>query len=222
MRSAAGTISPADWYLEAAAESPPAAKPAPKAPPAAELDDEALLQRITLRDEAAFRLLVERHLDRAYAIALRFLRNAADAEDVVQDVMLKVWSNPGIWQSGRGKFTTWLYRVVTNRCVDLRRRPATEKMDEAPEVIDDRPDAEATLHQGEVNTLLERAMARLPPQQRIALILSYTDGMSNAEIAEIMETTVTAVESLLKRGRQQLRELLRRAEPAIRASFGNH
>ncbi|MDR3476221.1 MAG: RNA polymerase sigma factor [Devosia sp.] len=185
-------------------------------------DDAALLERIGRGEEAAFRHLVERHIDRAYAIALRFLRNPADAEDVVQDVLLKVWSNPGVWQSGKAKFTTWLYRVITNRCVDLQRRPRTQEIDEGTEVADDQPDAEATLHQNEVNGMLERAMGRLPDQQRIALILAYTDSMSNPEIAEIMETTVSAVESLLKRGRQQLRALLRASEPAIRDSFSNN
>ena len=95
--------------------------------------DEELLDRLAADDEAAFRLLVERHIDRAFGIALRLLGSRADAEDVVQDTMLKVWTHRGQWQHGRAKFSTWLYRVVTNRCIDLHRRPRTDNVDAVPE-----------------------------------------------------------------------------------------
>ncbi len=181
--------------------------------------DDELLELITQGDESAFRELVERHVDRAYALALRILRNGADAEDVVQDTLLKIWSQRGTWQSGRAKFSTWLYRVVTNRCLDLRRRPKTEDMDSAPEVVDARPDALSTLQRHEVSDLLAREMERLPDQQRVALILSYYDDLTNAQIAEVMDTTIQAVESLLKRGRQHLRKQFQGAGRDICRSF---
>ena len=170
----------------------------------------------------AFRLLVERHIDRAFSVALRILGNSADAEDVVQDTMLKVWTHRGQWQQGRAKFSTWLYRVVTNRCIDLRRQPRTDNVDAVPEPADAQPDAVTTIQRDEVSLLLEAAMQRLPEQQRVAVILSYHQNMSNGEIAEVMETTVSAVESLLKRGRQQLRDLLRRNERDIRHIFTDY
>jgi RNA polymerase sigma-70 factor, ECF subfamily len=182
-------------------------------------EDDFLLDRIADGDQQAFRHLVERHIDRAYALALRILRNATDAEDVAQDVMLKVWTARGTWRNGHARFSTWLYRVVTNRCLDLYRRPRTENIDEVPESIDYAPDAVAGIHRTEVGLLLDKAMARLPEQQRIAIILSYTDELKNAEIAEIMDVSVMAVESLLKRGRQQLRHLMRNSEAAVRALF---
>ena len=182
-------------------------------------EDEELLTRLAADDEAAFRLLVERHIDRAFGIALRIVGSRADAEDVVQDTMLKVWTHRGKWQHGRAKFSTWLYRVVTNRCIDLHRRPRTDNVDAVPEQADAQPDVVSTMQRNEVTTMLEDAMQRLPEQQRIAVILSYHENMSNGEIAEVMDTTVSAVESLLKRGRQQLRDLLRRHEPDIRHSF---
>jgi len=182
-------------------------------------EDKDLLDRLATGDEAAFRLLVARHIDRAYAIALRILSNAADAEDVVQDTMLKVWTHRGRWQHGRAKFSTWLYRVVSNRCIDLRRKPRTENVDVVPEVADSKPDASSVIERAEMTDLLESAMQRLPEHQRLAVILSYHENMSNGEIAEVMETTIAAVESLLKRARQQLRELLRRHERDIRGAF---
>ena len=182
-------------------------------------EDSELLDRLAADDEAAFRMLVERHIDRAYAIALRIVGNAADAEDVVQDTMLKIWSHRGRWQHGRAKFSTWLYRVVSNGCIDLRRKPRTKNVETVPEVADGQPDAASVIERNELNGMLELAMERLPEQQRIAVILSYHESMSNGEIAQVMDTTVAAVESLLKRGRQQLRQLLRKHEHDIRTAF---
>lgn len=192
------------------------------APVAAEIvfdEDSELLDKLATGDEAAFRMLVERHIDRAYAIALRIVGNAADAEDVVQDTMLKIWSHRGRWQHGRAKFSTWLYRVISNRCIDLRRKPRNENVETVPEVADGQPGAVEIIERNELNGMLELAMQRLPEQQRIAVIFSYHENMSNGEIAQVMDTTVAAVESLLKRGRQQLRQLLRKHERDIRTAF---
>lgn len=180
--------------------------------PLAGLDDDALLARMKDDDAAAYRLLVERHVDRAYAIALRVLGNVADAEDVAQECLVKVWTHRHSWQDGKAKFSTWLYRVVVNRCIDLRRRPTSECLDDVPEPMDDEADSVTRIHRAQVFGRLEDAMARLPEQQRLALTLSYFDDLGNAEIADILDTTVSAVESLLKRGRQTLRERLRRSE----------
>jgi len=202
--------------LSAPVDPPPAAQPA--SGHNADCDD-ALLARIGSDDEDAYRRLVERHIDRAYAVALRILNNRADAEDVVQDAFLKVWTHRGRWQGDKAKFSTWLYRVVTNRCIDLRRQPRSEEIENIPEPPDAKPDAVSALHRREVSGMLDDAMRRLPDQQRIALILSYHENLGNGEIADVMDTTVAAVESLLKRGRQQLRKLLRRREGEIRQSF---
>ncbi|MBR1220958.1 RNA polymerase sigma factor [Bradyrhizobium sp. U87765 SZCCT0131] len=182
-------------------------------------EDEELLDRLAANDETAFRMLVERHIDRAFSIALRIVGSRADAEDVVQDTMLKVWTHRGRWLQGRAKFSTWLYRVITNRCIDLRRQPRTDDVDAVPEPADTRPDAASTMQREEVTDLLEQAMQQLPEHQRIAVIFSYHEDMSNGEIAEVMQTTVAAVESLLKRGRQQLKAILRRHERDIRHVF---
>jgi RNA polymerase sigma-70 factor (ECF subfamily) len=200
---------------------PPREAPASLAQTPVVLDesDDQLLHRVGSGDQGAFRLLVERHADRAFGLALRILHNRADAEDVVQDTMLKVWVHRGRWEDGRAKFSTWLYRVVTNRCIDLRRQPRGEDVDGLPELQDAQPDALANLERHAANDMLEAAMARLPEQQRIALILSYHQNLSNGEIADVMETTVFAVESLLKRGRQHLRKLLQRSGDDMLKAF---
>ncbi len=182
-------------------------------------EDDILLERIANDDRDAFARLVERHADRGFALALRILKNVDDANDAVQDSFLKLWTHRKRMEIGRAKFSTWLYRVITNRCIDLPRKPMMDDLDTAPEVTDGAEDAPTQMHRASMNSLLEVALAKLPDQQRIAVILSYHESMSNAEIAEVMETTVMAVESLLKRGRQQLRRHLAQAEDDIRQSF---
>lgn len=184
-----------------------------------DVDDDTLLERMKADDADAYRLLVERHVDRAYALALRTLRNPTDAEDVAQEALVKAWTHRHSWQPGKAKFSTWLYRVVFNRCIDLKRMPSSACIDDVAEPEADQPDSVDTIHRSQVYSRLEDAMATMPEQQRAALTLAYFDDMGNSEIATVLGTTVQAVESLLKRGRQGLRERLRRSERDIRHIF---
>ncbi|GAB3120422.1 sigma-70 family RNA polymerase sigma factor [Novispirillum itersonii] len=196
------------------------AYPVPADPPD-DCDDDVLLARMKADDAAAYRVLVERHVDRAFALALRMLGNRADAEDVAQDALIKAWVHRHDWQEGRARFSTWLYRVVVNRCIDLRRRPVGACLDDVPEPEDDARSAEQTLHRRQVFDRLGHAISLLPEQQRAALTLAYFEEMANAEIAAVLGTTVKAVESLLKRGRQTLRERLRRSERDMRLALAD-
>ena len=182
-------------------------------------DDDFLLARMMEDDESAFRLLVERHVDRAYALALRILGNSADAEDVAQEALVKTWTHRHNWKFGKARFSTWLYRVVVNRCIDLRRLPRNEWIENVDEPADERIDAVGFIQKREVFARLEDALETIPVQQRVALTLAYFDDLGNAEIAEILGTTVAAVESLLKRGRQGLRTRLRRSERDIQGAL---
>jgi RNA polymerase sigma-70 factor (ECF subfamily) len=183
--------------------------------------DDALLERMRLDDVDAYRTLVERHIDHAYAIAMRILKNSSDAEDVTQDAFVKAWINRRRWDAGRAKFSTWLYRVIVNRCIDKQRLLKTEWLDEVEEPAADIVDAVTAIHRQRVYGRLEDALQQLPTQQRAALVLSYYEDMSNLEVADVMGTTVGAVESLLKRGRKRLRELLQRSESEIRVGFAD-
>lgn len=186
-----------------------------------EADDDTLLERMKADDADAYRVLVERHVDRAYALALRTLRNPTDAEDVAQEALVKAWTHRHSWQAGKAKFSTWLYRVVFNRCIDLKRSPSNACLDDVAEPEDDQPDSIDAIHRRQIYDRLGDAMATMPEQQRAALTLAYFDDMGNAEIAAVLDTTVQAVESLLKRGRQGLRDRLRRSERDIRQVFSD-
>ena len=94
-----------------------------------EASDDELVARVANGDETACRLLVDRHLSRVIAVARRMLGNQSDAEEVAQEVFLRVWTHADRWEPGRAQFSTWLHRVATNLCLDrLRRRPIRSKL----------------------------------------------------------------------------------------------
>jgi RNA polymerase sigma-70 factor (ECF subfamily) len=171
----------------------------------AENSDDALLSQIAEGDRRAFSQLMDRHIDRAHGLARRVLGSKSDAEDVVQDAFMKVWQKAGQWQPGRAQFSTWLYRVVVNRCLDLKRKPVNAALDNVAEQSDDRPDAYESIEARQRQTKIVAAVAALPERQRTAIALSYTAGLSNAQAAETMEISVKAFESLLVRAKRELR-----------------
>ncbi|HEX6121412.1 MAG TPA: RNA polymerase sigma factor [Dongiaceae bacterium] len=170
--------------------------------------DAELLRAVADGDRAAFDRLSRRHLDRAYGVALRMTGSRADAEDVVQEVFLRLWLKPGAWQPGQAQFSTWLYRVVVNRCLDLKRRPKGTELDAIEEPQDPDDNAEDSLMHAERVRALDAAVARLPERQRAAIVLTYTAGLRNAEAASAMDISVKAFEALLVRAKRELRDHL--------------
>jgi len=169
--------------------------------------DEALMARVARGDERAFRELARRHVPAMLGLARRILGNAADAEDVAQEAMLRVWTHAPRWQP-LALLRTWLSRVVVNLCLDRKRRAAWVELEAAGEIVDPAPLASESAETAERERQLAAAIAELPARQRAAIVLSYTEGMSNAQVAEILDTTVSAVETLLVRGKQNLRRML--------------
>ena len=169
--------------------------------------DEALMARVARGDERAFRELARRYVPIMLGVARRILGNAAEAEDVVQEAMLRVWTHAPRWQP-LALFRTWLSRVVVNLCLDRKRKAPWVELEAAGEIADPAPLAGESAEAAKRERLLAAAIADLPDRQRAAIVLSYTEGMSNAQVAEILNTTVSAVETLLVRGKQNLRRAL--------------
>jgi RNA polymerase sigma-70 factor (ECF subfamily) len=170
--------------------------------------DEALMRRVAKADQAAFRLLARRHTPAMAGLARRILGNAAEAEDVVQEAMLRVWTHAPRWQP-LAAFKTWLTRVVVNLCLDRKRRTPMLDLEAAGEVTDPAPHAGEQAESTERERMLAAAIQQLPERQRSAIVLTYTEGMSNAEVADVLGTSVSAVETLLVRGKQNLRRALK-------------
>jgi RNA polymerase sigma-70 factor, ECF subfamily len=169
--------------------------------------DEALMARVARGDEPAFRMLARRHLPAMLGLARRILGNAADAEDVAQEAMLRVWLHAPRWQP-IAAYRTWLTRVVVNLCLDRKRRAPWLELDAAGEIVDPTLGPGENAERDERDRLVANAIAELPSRQRAAIVMTYSEGMSNAQVADILDTSVSAVETLLVRGKQNLRRAL--------------
>lgn len=170
-----------------------------------DVSDEALLVAYGNGDPQAAHALAARLTPRILGFAARMLGDRAEAEDVAQEAMLRLWRQAPKWRQGEAKVTTWLYRVVSNLCVDrLRKTREMVALDAAPEPEDESPDAEAGLLQAARVAALDAALRDLPERQRRAVALRHIEGLSNPEIAAVMEIGVEAVESLTARGKRAL------------------
>lgn len=166
------------------------------------LDDAALMQRVQGGDAQAYRELSQSHLRRVLNLAFRLLGDKQEAEDVAQETFLKLWKDSKSWKPDY-PLATWLLRVTRNLCIDrLRQRRPVEPEVEAG-TDSSRPSS--LLERKETSLAVQDAIDALPERQRAALALSHFDGMSNPQIAEVLQVGVEAVESLLSRGRRALR-----------------
>lgn len=167
--------------------------------------DDALLARYAQGDARAARDLTHRLGPRTHSVALRVLGDRAEAEDVAQEAMLRLWRMAPDWQPGAAKVSTWLYRVTLNLCLDRKRRGrGAVGLDTVPEPADPTPGVAERMQDGARVDALQAALMQLPDRQRQAVVLRHIEELSNPEIATIMEIGVEAVESLTARGKRAL------------------
>ncbi|WP_375230797.1 RNA polymerase sigma factor [Roseobacter sp. S98] len=166
--------------------------------------DDALLLLFARGDVDAARVLTGRLLPRVYHQARRMLGDQSEAEDVAQEAMMRLWRIAPDWQQGGAKVTTWLYRVTANLCTDRLRRRCGSALDDIDEPSDPAPGMEQRLQSRARADALQQALDGLPDRQRQAVVLRHLEGLGNPEIAEIMEISTEAVESLTARGKRAL------------------
>ncbi|MGO4332707.1 RNA polymerase sigma factor [Cupriavidus sp. 2TAF22] len=171
-------------------------------------DDDVLLARVGRHDAAAVRELVARKLPRVLALATRMLGDRAEAEDVAQEVFVRLWKQAGRWQPGRARFDTWLYKVALNLCYDRLRGERGQAIEDVPEQATPQAGPEEAMEAAMQGSRVAAALARLPARQREALVLHYYQELSNEEAAALMGVSTEALESLLARARRGLREML--------------
>lgn len=169
-----------------------------------DVSDDALLVLFANGDPTAARLLTLRLTPRVLAYAQRMLGNRAEAEDVAQEAMLRLWRVARDWRQDQAKVSTWLFRVTSNLCTDLLRRRRSVPLDGIAEPEDGQPGALAGMIEQDRAKALDEALKLLPDRQRQAVILRHLEGFTNPEIAEMMEIGVEAVESLTARGKRSL------------------
>lgn len=174
--------------------------------------DRSLVERVKAGDVAAFERLFSRHHQRIYRFASRMCRHAQDAEDILQDTFLSAFRHAKTFR-GNARFTTWLYTIAANACRRSRRGgrpdtgPETGHGPSAP--IDDwtrRPDVQAM--RKETRRAIEEAVASLPKDQRLVLVLRDMEGLSAEEVGRIVGASVAAVKSRLHRARLGVRDQL--------------
>ncbi len=176
--------------------------------------DARLMACVAGGDAQAFTALVLRLHGPSLGLATRILGNRADAEDVVQAGLARLWMLAARYDPARGSVSAWFRRLLVNLCLDRRRSirlvqsRVTATLDDAYDIADPGPDP----HQGAAANArarrIDAAMAKLNPRQRAAIALFHGDGATMAEVAEALETTPKAVEGLLGRARMELKTLL--------------
>lgn len=177
-----------------------------------------LIQQLKQGNEAAFKIFVETHQDRVFNTALGIVQNAADAEDVAQEVFIQAYRSIGSFK-GESKLSTWLYRIATTRSLDLLRSKKSKKrhgflqrlFNDQGELQYDPPDFHhpgVALEQKENAAKLFKAIAKLPDNQKAAFTLHKLEGISYQEISEVLQTTISSVEMLMYRAKQNLKKML--------------
>lgn len=177
-----------------------------------------LIQQLRAGDEQAFKSLVTNYQDLVYNTALGIVQNSEDAEDVAQEVFIQVYRSIDQFK-GDARLSTWIYRITTTKALDhIRSRKRKKRFafitslfgpnDELVHEPVDFQHPGVALDRKEQAALLFRMIAQLPENQRIAFTLHKTEELNYQEIAEVMQLSVSAVESLLFRARQNLRKLL--------------
>lgn len=171
---------------------------------AAAEDDARLMARVAQGDSAALGEIAERYTPLIFGLAWRMLGDSAEAEDVVQEAILRAWTRAGSWTPVGGGLGGWLRRVATNLCLDRKRKHLPVTGIELAECADEAALADATIDEERRRAAVAAAMLGLPERQRAAIVLTYHEGLSNAEAAALLGVGVKALESLLVRARQGL------------------
>mgnify|MGYP001457333212 CR=1 FL=1 len=173
--------------------------------------DEQLMLMFQADDFKAFDVLIHRHTGLVWRVVKQYLGSAHEVEDMIQEVSLSLFQNRAAWQpAGGAKFSTWLYRVAANRCIDILRQKKSIQQDAAnsgESVPSSVPSAEEKVAHKQLAKHLSGLLAELPLQQQRALRLYYYEEASMGQIAAKLDVSELAARSLIKRGKQKLREV---------------
>ncbi len=181
--------------------------------------DADILLRLADGEQAAMGILMDRHLGPLKSMAWHMLGDEMAAEDITQETFLRAWKQAPDWQAGRAKFSTWMYRVAKNLCLDRLRKKTEIFTDEVPDTGDGRTDAEQELthiqQEDRRKARIDEALQALPERQRLAVVLFHYQEKSQIEAAQILQINVRAFESLLARARSNLKSRLLSAKTEL-------
>lgn len=174
--------------------------------------DEALMARVIIREKQAFESLYERYGDLVYSIALYVTAEPRAAEDVAQEVFLRLWQRPASFDSERGRFVSWLTIVTRNRAVDVLRSRGRQRLRELAPIkgAEDPPDLHALdpALAAEIKndqTVVRQALQTLPDDQRRAIELAFFRGLTQQEIASTLKVPLGTIKTRIRLGMQKMR-----------------
>ena len=185
-----------------------------------QMSEQILIDRLKAKDQRVFQDFVNQHKDKLFRVAMGFVHDSFLAEDIVQEVFIKLWQNIDSWQEDRAQLSTWLYRVTVNHSLNkLRDTKNTRQLSSINELMrtnddgsveiqvpDKATDPHAALENKELAEVLRKAISALPRKQRIAFVLSKYQKMSSHEIAEVMELSVSNVGVIVHRAKKNLQK----------------
>lgn len=175
------------------------------------MTDEQVIAAVLSGDTEQFSILVQRYQHIVYSICYRYAQNPVDAQDLAQEVFLTTFRRLDSFRE-QAKFSTWLYRLGVNRCIDFTRKRQRERKWQGGEVqdymADSAPGPEDEALRSDDARMLNQAIERLPDKYKSVLILYYTQELSYADISQALDIPVKTVETRLYRARKRLRDLL--------------
>ncbi len=194
----------------------------------ADLRDDELMDRVALQDLAAFEAIYDRFGDLVFSVAMRVVGDPSIAEDIAQDVFVRVWRRPELFDVKRGKFVTWLMSVTRNRSIDERRsrgrrlrHESLPSIDDEEEVIpsgNERDDPAVATVIADDRAAVRAAMEILPPEQKLAIHLAYFGGLTQQEVAERLGQPLGTVKTRIRLGMQKMRGALEAREGSYRGN----
>jgi RNA polymerase sigma-70 factor (ECF subfamily) len=182
------------------------------------LRDDELMDRLARQDMAAFEALYDRYGDLVFSVALRVVQDTYVAQDIAQDVFLRVWRRPEQFDLNRGKFVTWLMSVTRNKSIDERRSrgrrlrhealPSGEDEEDVLPSGNERDDPALATVLADERAAVRDAMKGLPPEQKLAIELAYFKGLTQLEVANMLGQPLGTVKTRIRLGMQKMRGAL--------------
>lgn len=172
--------------------------------------DDALMAAFQSGDALAFYALLERHTGMIWKLARQYFGPKAEVDDLTQDLTLTLWQKRDAWKPGTAQFSTWLYRVVSNRCIDIVRQKQILSHDGIlpDHLASHTSSAEENVERRQLADQMSGLLSELPASQKTALTLFYYEDASLPQIASRLKVSELAARSLLKRGKQKLRTMM--------------
>jgi RNA polymerase sigma-70 factor (ECF subfamily) len=171
-------------------------------------DDAYFIKEVLNGNKQAFAFIINRYKNKLFAIILRMVKNPEDAKDLVQECFIKIYEQLGKYV-GNGSFSSWLYRVSINHCMDEFRKKKFQLVELSGEKLEDRAlTPEIVYLQKEKYKQLEELLSILPSEDRMVILLKYTQDLSYEEISDLLGLSVSSIRNKIHRGKKKMREQL--------------